>query len=144
MPSYERRDDNELQTVSAYSPHVGLKYLCVCKFGHCRSVAACRLLHRQYREAVACGWLTAPSALWFLSAWWDRVILLDNEITVEDVLRTLPRDESRIIQVDIGPDKWRSPYDDELIELLKPIIQLVIENENTLPMARLMLKGKVN
>lgn len=94
-----------------------MKYLCICQYGHSRSVAMCRELHRRKLEAVACGYGTAPSAIAVLGEWADRILILASEYTIR--LPELKHLQQKVIYVPIGPDKWSNPYHPELAEICK-------------------------
>jgi len=98
--------------------------LCVCKYGHSRSVAATRLLHRHGLEAIACGWHTNPKLLLQLCDMADRIIVLEASYRAYIPLHHW----EKLSICDVGADKWRNPYDDELIELLKPMIDKVVQS----------------
>ena len=92
--------------------------LCVCQYGHSRSVALARALHARKVPAVACGVATAGSALATLTAWAEHVLLLD------DALRgAIPvADVGKVISFHVGPDRWVNPYNAELAAILSAMI----------------------
>lgn len=96
--------------------------LCVCKYGHSRSAAAVRLLHRRGMEAVAIGWHTSPETLKQLAT------LADTIIVMQGIYREyIPfQHRLKVIVMDVGSDIWRNPYDDELCAKLQPMIDNVI------------------
>jgi predicted protein tyrosine phosphatase len=92
------------------------KFLCVCQYGHSRSVAAVRVLHQDGMQAVAAGHETAgDTALTVLSSWADVIFLM----TPDDRHR-IPADQQHKIDTsfDVGPDRWSNPYNTELLDLL--------------------------
>lgn len=52
------------------------KWLCLCQYGHSRSVALARLLHSRGIPAVAAGVWTGGSAIAVLSEWADVIAVL--------------------------------------------------------------------
>lgn len=91
-----------------------MNVLCVCQYGHSRSVALARALHARRIPAVACGWLTAGTGLAALAAWADRIAVLEPGYAAH-----VPADHrAKIIVIDVGPDRWSNPYHPELAALV--------------------------
>lgn len=91
------------------------RILCVCQYGHSRSVALCRVLHARKFNAVAVGVGTAGGALAVLAAWADAICVLEPHFG-----QAVPDDCKHKIRVfNVGPDQWSNPYHPELIKLLE-------------------------
>lgn len=92
-----------------------MNYLCVCQYGHSRSVAMVRALHHVKLPAVACGWMTAPQAMPTLCEWADVIVLM------QESFRTYIQDEwaDKIVVCDVGHDRWSNPYHPELSALCR-------------------------
>lgn len=95
-----------------------VRVLCVCQYGHSRSVALARELHSRGVAAVACGVATAGSALPTLAEWATVVALLD------DALRgSIPASAaSKLMSFHVGPDRWVNPYNAELRSILADMV----------------------
>lgn len=94
------------------------KYLCVCQYGHSRSVAMTRVLHARGLQAVAVGWYTSPDWLIALSHAADKIIALESKCIVH-----IPETcRNKIILMDIGPDRWSDPYNAELYAMLSRLV----------------------
>mgnify|MGYP003442208706 FL=1 len=96
-----------------------MNYLCVCQYGHSRSVALARVLHHNGVSAVAVGWQTSPEGLIVLSKWADRILLLDNSFI--DKIPNEQRD--KCFGMHVGPDRWSNPYNTELLNILAKMTQ---------------------
>lgn len=92
--------------------------LCVCQYGHSRSVALARALHARGYSAVAAGTATAGAALAVLAEEAERILLLD------EALRGAipPKYHDKIISFHVGPDKWVNPYHPELRMILDTML----------------------
>ena len=92
-----------------------MKCLCVCQYGHSRSVALTRVLHRDKVEAAAVGRMTAPAALAVLAEWADVIAVLDRAFVAK-----LPAEHRHKVtdNFHVGPDVWSNPYSRELDALL--------------------------
>lgn len=92
-----------------------MNYLCVCQYGHSRSVAMVRELHSRGLPAVACGWATAGTGLHWLSQWADVIFVMQAEFSqyVPEPYR------HKVVAMDVGPDRWVNPYHPELAALVK-------------------------
>lgn len=91
------------------------KFLCVCRYGHSRSVALSRVLHANGHEAAAVGHFTSPSALAALAGWADVIAVLDR-----DMLAAVPPEHRHkaTTHFHVGHDVWVNPYHPELGKLL--------------------------
>lgn len=95
-----------------------LKVLCVCQYGHSRSIAACRAFHARGVPAVACGVGTAGSALAVNAEWADRICLMDDYF-----VGAIPEPQRhKIVSLHVGPDRWVNPYHPELREMIEALI----------------------
>jgi hypothetical protein len=94
------------------------RFLCVCQYGHSRSVALCRVLHGLGLQAVACGFATAPDALPALAAWADVVALLTPEAA--PLIPAAHR--HKVADFNVGPDRWSNPYHPELRAILASMV----------------------
>lgn len=89
-----------------------MKFLCVCQYGHSRSVAMCRALHALKHEAVAAGLGTAPNAIPVIAKWADLIIVMEGWMVAQ-----LPPGWTPVVVCDVGPDVWSNPYHPQLREL---------------------------
>lgn len=95
-----------------------MNYLCVCQYGHSRSVALARVLHGLGRSAVACGWGTAGTGLPHLCWWADKILILDSGF-----IKYIPETyRFKIVDFHVGPDRWSNPYNQELLGILKQMV----------------------
>ena len=97
----------------------GNQFLCVCQYGHSRSVALTRVLHSKGLQAVACGWQTAGhSALPVLCRWASDILILDDSY-----LQYIEEEyHSKVTAIHVGPDKWSNPYNQNLLNLLYKLV----------------------
>lgn len=89
-----------------------MKFLCICRAGHSRSVALARALHARNHEAVPVGGETSPSSIAVIGAWADKIFVVDcpmSQIPVEL--------HSKCVDFYIGHDRWVNPYHPELAEI---------------------------
>lgn len=95
-------------------------YLCVCQYGHSRSVALCRVLHHVKQQAVAVGFQTAPAALISIARTWaTKILILDDSY-----LRYIPEDcREKVVSFHVGPDRWSNPYNVDLLNTLAPMVE---------------------
>ena len=92
-----------------------MKFLCICTYGHSRSVGACRVLHGLGHQAVAIGTATGHTAATILSVWADKIICMTPEGP-----QLIPQaDKHKIVDCDIGPDRWSNPYNQEMLEIIR-------------------------
>lgn len=93
----------------------GRRWLCVCTYGHSRSVALVRELHHHGIPAVACGHATAGDGLYTLSGWADVIALVAGE-----GLTRIPENcRHKVVSFDVGPDRWSNPYNAELAGIMR-------------------------
>lgn len=91
-----------------------MKALCICQYGHSRSVALTRVLHGRGTPAVAVGWGTSGDAIGALSAWADRIVLLEPQF----IAHVPSEHRGKALVYDVGPDRWVNPYHPELGAIL--------------------------
>lgn len=92
-----------------------MKNLCVCHWGHSRSVALARLLHSKGQGAVAIGFASNGGAMDVLATWADRIFVLQA-----DYRQYVPEEhQDKIVVFDVGPDRWVNPYHPELRAILE-------------------------
>lgn len=95
------------------------KVLCVCKMGHCRSVALSRALHEQGYEAVAIGWGTSGTALRLLCDWADVIAVMEARF-----IKFVPTDfKQKVVDFDIGRDRWKNPFHKELTGIVATMLK---------------------
>lgn len=94
-------------------------FLCVCQYGHCRSVALARCLHSRKLNAVAVGTSTAgKETLRMLCIGAHRVLLLDDALA-----GSLPAEaRGKTVSFHVGPDRWVNPYNQELAKILEGMV----------------------
>jgi hypothetical protein len=91
-----------------------MKFLCLCHYGHSRSVALCRVLHARGHEAVPVGVGTSPSAIPRLCLWADKVVCLQEGFAKH----VPPGFAGKVVIMDVGPDRWSNPYNQDLQKVL--------------------------
>lgn len=102
-----------------------MKALCVCQYGHSRSVGLARCIRKLNggHEAASVGWESAPSALPYLCSW-AEVIFVVEESHLEKIQ---PWHHDKVVLLDLGPDIWSNPYHPDLyakcLELLGRYLQ---------------------
>lgn len=97
-------------------------YLCVCQYGHSRSVALTRVLHSFGRPAVAAGWMTSGTGLIHLCEWATTICLLEPHFEAH-----IPHEHrSKIAVLNVGRDRWSNPYHPELHALLQKLVKDVL------------------
>lgn len=94
------------------------RYLCVCQYGHSRSVCLTRVLHGRGDEAVAVGWMTSGSALDGLAEWADTICVLEAAYASHVPSRHL----RKVVVLDVGRDRWSNPYHPELFSILSDLV----------------------
>jgi predicted protein tyrosine phosphatase len=95
------------------------KYLCICAYGHSRSVCLTRVLHELDRVAVAIGWSTAGDALPRLCEWADKILVIDQHAN-----HRIPQEhKGKVVNFDVGPDRWVNPYSQDLHTIFKKMVQ---------------------
>jgi hypothetical protein len=109
-------------------------FLCVCQYGHSRSVALAREFHKRGFNAVAVGVGTAgKEAIAALSEQAIRICVLEphyeNAIPVED--------RNRVWVFNVGRDKWSNPYSPELAGILSKMLdERMLSDTDVLTAAR--------
>lgn len=96
-----------------------MKFLCVCQYGHSRSVCLSRVLHGMGHSAVATGWSTCGDAIIPLSEWADLILLVCGHA----VHRIPPGNRFKCVDMTVGPDRWQNPYSPELTELFQKLLK---------------------
>jgi hypothetical protein len=96
------------------------RVLCVCQYGHSRSVALARLLHAQNIQAVAVGWQTAGCDFLEAIAWQSTKIITLQDGYFSIIANQIPWFPTKRFCscFDVGPDRWVNPYNPELADLL--------------------------
>lgn len=98
-------------------------FLCVCQYGHSRSVALAREFHKRGYNAVAVGVGTAgKKAIEALSEHATRICLLEPHY--ENAIP--PEDRSRVWVFNVGRDKWSNPYHPELASILSSMMDTFV------------------
>lgn len=93
-----------------------MKFLCICQYGHSRSAALVRVLHGAGHEAICLGTATArPETIAHIGIWADVVVVMEPRFS-KSVPFAL---KDKLVQFDIGPDKWSNPYNHNLLEMLR-------------------------
>jgi hypothetical protein len=96
------------------------RFLCLCEYGHSRSVAMARILHHHKQQAVACGWRTAGSGLAVLCDWADTIITMETHFAQ----RVPAPYRVKVIDANVGPDKWANPFNRDLLKLCDQFAQV--------------------
>lgn len=90
-----------------------MRVLCVCHYGHSRSAAMVRMLHKRKIEAICLGVLTSSyETITHLSQWADIVIAMTASLGEE--IQPLIGDKQLLI-CETGPDIWSNPYHPDLL-----------------------------
>ena len=87
-----------------------MKILCVCEQGMVRSASMAFALRKSGHETVQCG-VVSPGALAVLSAWADRIVVMQQRYLQAIAATHHPK----TVVVDIGPDEWGNPFNKELV-----------------------------
>jgi predicted protein tyrosine phosphatase len=97
------------------------KFLCVCEGGNVRSVALAFVLKEFHnRDAIACGWRFAENdTLEILCKWADAIVVMQPHF--KDKLPEAYREKALV--VDVGPDRFGSPFHPDLYEFLKNVTE---------------------
>lgn len=97
-----------------------MKFLCICQWGHSRSVAMAKTLQEKYgHQAIACGVSGAESALIPLSEWADHILVMQPHY--KDYVPYYQHD--KVLITDVGRDRWSNPYSIELLELCRNLYE---------------------
>lgn len=86
------------------------RFLCVCQWGHSRSVAMVRALHAKGHSALATGVQSGGDAIPLLSQWADKIIVMQPHFAESILIQY----RHKIEICDVGPDRWVNPYHPEL------------------------------
>lgn len=96
-----------------------MKYLCICQWGHSRSVALTRVLHGKGQQAVAVGWAGGSTAIDTLSKWADKILVLESSFA-----SYVPENQRhKVVDFHVGVDRWSNPYNQDLLNLLKGMVE---------------------
>jgi len=91
-----------------------MRFLCVCQYGHSRSVCLTRVLHAKGYQAIAAGAHTSPDAIHWNAMWADHIVLLQPHF-----ISAVPNGcRDKVVVFDVGPDRWSNPYNKELYDIL--------------------------
>lgn len=91
-----------------------ITYLCVCQFGHCRSVAMARALQKRKINAISAGWSNSGPVFHKLCRLADWIVVMED-----CYLSRIPKeDRGRVKVVNVGPDKWVNPFHKDLNVLI--------------------------
>lgn len=99
------------------------RFLCVCQYGHSRSVAMARALHAAGQDAIACGWQTAGSGLDHLCDWATDILVMDENYRP----KILPTQQHKVKVLHVGHDVWANPYHPELYALVCKLAEQHLE-----------------
>lgn len=96
-----------------------MKYLCICHFGHSRSVAIARALHGRGLSAVAIGAHSSGDAVVPLAAWADVIFAVDPTHAYQ-----VPAEyRHKVKAFPLGPDVWSNPYHHDLIAKVDALLK---------------------
>ena len=98
-----------------------MKVLCMCQYGHNRSVAMAYLLnHDGDNETLAIGWgAHSPALKAYLFAWAERIAVLEQAYLVH----VPPEHRHKAFVVEVGPDVYGTPRSPELMRRLKELVR---------------------
>jgi len=95
-----------------------MKFLCICQYGHSRSVALARVLHGRGHQAVPVGAGTSPAAIPLLADWADHIVIVQPQF-----LSAVPAAyHKRTKLFDVGRDRWSNPYNTELLDIFTKMV----------------------
>jgi len=94
------------------------RVLCVCQYGHSRSVALARFLHSQNIEAVAIGWQTAGHKFTETLVRESTKVVTLQDGYLGKILNQINCLALPHVCFDVGLDRWVNPYNAELSGLL--------------------------
>jgi len=106
-----------------------MKFLCVCTYGHSRSVALARTLHHRGYAAIAVGWMTSGRWLDIACDNADTIFVMDDSAIQNINLDFRDKIDRACI---VGHDQWSNPYNNDLLMLC----------ENNLDKRKLFGNGK--
>lgn len=115
--------------VTAEPKRIVKKFLCICQGGNVRSAGLAFILkYHGGQDAIAASTFSnSPETLTMLCDWADYIILM-----AQDVLATMPPGvlaKRRYALVDVGPDRYGSPFHPELQGMLMPVVQQWAAND---------------
>jgi hypothetical protein len=98
-----------------------MKNLCVCYYGHCRSVCLAKLLQSKGQIAcsIGCGKEISGDAFPMMTAWADRIFVLQAHFRD----RVPEVDRHKVVVFDVGPDVWMNPFNSDLRAKLEGMYQ---------------------
>lgn len=95
-----------------------MKWLCLCQYGHSRSVALARRLHHRGIPAVAAGVGTGGDAIAALAEWADTIAVLEPHFAA-----SVPaQHRHKVVVFNVGRDRWSNPYHPELLGILEEML----------------------
>lgn len=108
-----------------------MKVVCICRGGQVRSVAARYILSERFgfRKVLACGWeKNDHDTVEMLCRWADAILIVGSakQWVVEGKVDWIFNETALI---DIGPDVYHRYNHPELINILTPIIEAMVERE---------------
>lgn len=120
------REFHRRKAVGVNRLHRDMRVLCVCRNGQVRSVAARYILADWYgfRRVLACGWaLNDAETLGMLCSWAEAVLLVGRPS--QWYIEAIPA--NKCIPVEIGPDTYGDYRHHELLKLLVPRIEALLD-----------------
>lgn len=100
------------------------RFLCVCQYGHSRSVAMARTLHGMGYYAMAAGVGTTDSeGLSRLAGWADKILVMQPHFAN----RIDPAYLEKVVVMDVGHDQWSNPYNRDLLALCRRLVDEKLE-----------------
>lgn len=100
------------------------KILCLCQYGHSRSVALAREFHGRNIAAVAMGVGTAGPWLDAACEAATAICLLDDAL----IGAIAERHRHKVTSFHVGADRWVNPYHPELAAILRPMVSRFMED----------------
>ena len=94
------------------------RVLCVCQYGHSRSVALARLFHAHNISAVSIGWQTAGHKFTETLVRQSTKIVTLQDGYLGKILNQINCLAPPHVCFDVGPDRWVNPYNPELADLV--------------------------
>jgi hypothetical protein len=98
-----------------------LRFLCICQYGHSRSVALARVLHGMGYEAIPIGYGTSPSSIDPLGEWADMILIVDRGAWF--LVNSATQLKNKSHDFDVGPDRWVNPYHPELQTIFEAMVK---------------------
>jgi len=94
-------------------------FLCLCQYGHSRSVCLARVLHSKKQQAIAAGVGTCGEWIAPLCRRADMILILETSFK-----KHVPGVEQwKVVDFHVGPDRWVNPYNQELNAILKAMVE---------------------